>query len=149
MKIILLEDVRNVGKKFEIKEVKDGYARNFLFPNKLAELATSTAVKKLEIQKMEYEKNELEIQKHLQSIASEIEKLTLIFPLKADKSGSAFGSVNKETISKALRDRQIITKERLEIDLDRPIKEFGEYTVQIELKKGITAKLKILVSKEE
>ena len=129
--------------------MKDGYARNFLFPNKLAELATPSVIKKIEEQKIEHQKNELEINKILMNIASEIEKITLIFSMKADKSGAMFGSINKETISKALRDRQIITKERLEIDLDRPIKEFGEYTIPVEFKKGIAEKLKIQVNKEK
>lgn len=149
MKVILLEDIKNIGKKFDVKEVKDGYARNFLFPNKLAELATPSALKKIEEQKIEHEKNEIEINKNLTKIASDIEKITLVFSMKADKSNAMFGSINKETISKALRDRQIITKERLEIDLDRPIKEFGEYVIPVEFKKGISAKLKIQVNKEK
>ena len=148
MKIILLEDVKNLGKKFETKEVSGGYARNFLFPNKLAEPVTPTALKKIETMKAEHEKGEAELQKHLGALAAEIEAAMLVFTLKTDKSGAVFGSINKETIQKALRERHIITKERIEMDLDRPIKEFGDYTILIDLKKGITAKLKIRVEKD-
>ena len=149
MKIILLEDVKNLGKKFEIKEASGGYARNFLFPNKLAEPATSAALKRIEAMKADHEKGEEELQKHLKTIADQIESAVLVFPLKTDKSGAAFGSINKETILKALRERHIVTKERIEMDLDRPIKEFGDYKIPIDLKKGVTAVLKIKVTKEE
>ena len=148
MKIILLADVKNIGKKFEIKEVSGGYARNFLFPNKLAEPVTLDTLKKIETMRAEHEKGEEELQKHLKAIAEEIEAATLVFPLKTDKSGAVFGSINKETILKALRERHILTKERIEMELDRPIKEFGEYKIPVDLKKGITAVLKIKVEKE-
>lgn len=117
MKIVLLEDVKNFGKKFDVKEASGGYARNFLFPNKLAEPVTPGTLKKIETMKAEHEKDEIELHKHLGAIATEIEAATLVFPLKADKSGAAFGSINKETILKALRERHIVTKERIEMEL--------------------------------
>jgi len=149
MKVIILEESKKLGKKFEIKEVSNGYARNFLFPNKLAELATPDALKKLEKMKAEHEKEDVEVKKTLKEVATKMEAVTLVFPLKTDKSGSAFGSINKETILTALRERAIITKERIDIDLDRPIKEFGDYKIPVDLKKDITAVLKIKVTKEE
>jgi large subunit ribosomal protein L9 len=149
MKVIILEDTKNLGKKFELKEVSDGYARNFLFPNKLAELATPDALKKLEKMKAEHDKEDAETKKVLNEIAAKMKAVTLVFTLKTDKSGSAFGSINKESILTALRDRAIITKERIDIDLDRPLKEFGDYKVAVDLKKGVTAELKIKVTKEE
>lgn len=149
MKIIILEDIKKLGKRFEVKEVSDGYARNFLFPNKLAELATPAALAKIEAMKAEHDKEDGEAKKRLKEIAADMEAAKLVFPLKTDAAGSAFGSINKETILKALRDRRIITKERIDIDLDRPIKEFGEYKIAIDLKKGVAAELKIKVVKEE
>jgi large subunit ribosomal protein L9 len=148
MKVILLKDVPKVGKKNEVKEVSDGYARNFLFPSKLAEPMTSVALKKIETMEAEHEKKEMELKKRLKAIVTEAEAVTLVFALKTDKSGAVFGSINKETIQKALRERHIVTKERIEMDLDRPIKEFGDYTIPIDLKKGVTAKLKIRVEKD-
>ena len=149
MKVIFLEDIKNIAKKFEIKEVSNGYARNFLFPNKLAEPVTTATLKKIEMMKAEHEKGEAELQKHLNAMVAEIEAAALVFTLKADKSGAVFGSINKETILKALRERHVVTKERIEMDLDRPIKEFGEYTIPIDLKRGVVAKLRIKVEKEE
>lgn len=148
MKVIFLDDVRNVGKRYEIKEVSDGYARNFLFPNKLAEAATGIALKKIEAMKAEHEKEEAELTKRLHEIAKKISDMRLQFPLKTAKDGSVFGSVKAETIAKALRDHGVVTKERVDVMLEHPIKELGLFTVPIDLKKGITAELKIMVVAE-
>jgi large subunit ribosomal protein L9 len=147
MKVIFLADVREVGKKYDIKNVSDGYARNFLFPNKLAEVATEGALKKIESMKAEHEKEDKEALKHLESLARKINETKIQFELKADKSGVIFGSVNKESILKALREHKLISAERVEIDLKYPIKELGEYVVPIDLKKGVTAKLGVIVIK--
>ncbi len=149
MKVIFLSDVRNVGKKYEIKEVSDGYARNFLLPNRLAEPATATAVKKVESMKAEHEKEDRELIARLEAIAAKIAGTKLQFAVKTDRSGAVFGSVNKESILKALRDHKIIGAERVEIDLKYPIKEVGEYTVDVGLKKGVVAKLGVVVTGEE
>ena len=149
MKVIILEDVKSIGKKFDIKEVSDGYARNFLFPNKLAELATPTTLKKIETMRAQHEKESMENEKTLKAIAMKIEATTLVFTLKTDKSGAAFGSINKDNILKALREHHLLTKERIDIDLDRPIKELGDHKVAVDLKKGVIAELKIKVEKEE
>ncbi len=149
MKVIFLSDVRNVGKKYEVKDVSDGYARNFLFPNKLAETATPAAIKKLDFLRAEHEKEDKEALKHLQDLADKIARTKLQFELKADKSGVVFGSVNKESILKGLREHKLIGTERVDIDLKYPIKELGEYTVMIDLKKGVTAKLGVIVAKSE
>jgi large subunit ribosomal protein L9 len=148
MKVIFLSDVRNVGKKYEIKDVSDGYARNFLFPNKFAEPATATAVKKVEAMKAEHEKEDRELIAHLRSLAAAISNTKLQFEVKTDSSGAVFGSVNKESILKALREHKLIGAERVDIDLKYPIKEVGEYTVEIDLKKGVTAKLGVIVKGE-
>lgn len=149
MKIILLDDVRGLGKKFDVKEVNDGYARNFLFPNKLAENATASALKKIAALKEEHNKNEKELIVHLSEIAKKIDATKLEFFLKVDKSGAVFGSVNKESILKALREHELVLTERVDIDLKYPLKELGEYTVPLDLKKGVTASLRIVVAKEE
>lgn len=147
MKVIFTQDVRGVAKKYDVKDVSDGYARNFLFTNKLAEPATPAAIKKLETMRAEHDAADHELHKHLEELAQKIAGVKIKFELKADKSGAAFGSVNKETILKALREHKLISAERVDIDLKYPIKEFGEYTVPIDLKKGITAKLGVIVVK--
>lgn len=145
MKVILLEDVRKVGKRHEVKDVADGYARNFLFPNKLAEPATPAAMKKHAASLAERERGDAELHARLEEIARKLGDTTLEFELKADATGALFGSVNKESILKALREHGLVTKERVEMELDRPIKEPGEYIVPVGLKKGVTATLRVKV----
>lgn len=149
MKVIFLSDVRNVGKKYDVKDVSDGYARNFLFPNKLADVATPAAIKRLESMRAEHEKEDKDVLKHLEALAQKLNQTKLQFELKADKSGVVFGSVNKESILKGLREHKLIGAERVDIDLKYPIKELGEYVVPIDLKKGVVAKLGVIVAKSE
>jgi large subunit ribosomal protein L9 len=149
MKVIFLQDIRSVAKKHEIKDVSDGYARNFLLPGKLAEIATPGAIKNIESMKAAHSKEEEEVLKHLHELARKISDTKIQFEIKADKNGVIFGSINKESILKALREHKLISAERVEIDLKYPIKELGEYTVAIDLKKGVTAKLGVIVVKGE
>ena len=149
MKVIFLDDVRNVGKKYDIKDVSDGYARNFLFPNKLAETASPEAIKKLESMKAAHEKEDKETLAQLEAVARKINETKIEFEVKTDKSGAVFGSVNKESILKAMREHKLIGVERIDIDLKYPIKELGEYVVPIDLRKGVMAKLGVIVVKAE
>lgn len=148
MKIIILEEVRGIGHKYDVKDVSAGYARNFLFPNKLAEPANPSSLKKLEALKAEHSAKETEVLKHLTALAHRVGEMTIEFDLKHGKDGSVFGVVNKESILKALREHKLITTERVDITLDHPIKELGAYKIPIDFKKGITAELKILVKAE-
>jgi large subunit ribosomal protein L9 len=149
MKIILLEDVRGLGKKFDVKEVNNGYARNFLFPNTLATAATEGALKKIAGMKEEHDKNEKNLVAHLKELAEKISATKLEFFLKTDKSGAIFGSVNKESILKALRSHDLVLTERVDLELKYPLKELGEYTVPVDFKKGVTAVLRVIVAKEK
>ena len=146
MKVILLQDVRGVGRRFDVKTVSDGYARNFLFPNKLAEIATPAAEARLAKVRDERDKEETAIVKKMEESARKLRDFALRFELDADGSGSIFGSVNKEAILKAFRDHGFITNERVEVKLDHPIKKVGEYVVSVDFKKGITANVKIIVA---
>ncbi len=145
MKVILLEDVKKVGRKFEVKEVSDGYARNLLFPNGLAEPATPSALKELEKRKIEIDKEDRETIKRLEEISRMLKDRNLEFPMKTGANGEVFGSVTKEMILKGLRDTGILRAERAEIKLERPLKELGEHKVEVHLKKGIAAELKVII----
>lgn len=145
MKIILLEDVRGAGKKNDIKEVSDGYARNFLFPNNLAQQATPANINRLEKTKSKHDHEEMELIKHLEGIARKMNEISLEFMLKTDETGSVFGSVTKEMIHKSLRENRIVSAERVEISLAHPLKELGEHKIAVDLKKGITAELKVIL----
>lgn len=143
MKVILLQDVKNIGKSGDIKEVSDGYARNFLLPKKLAEVATPEATKKVEIMKaQEAEVQQADLEK-TQALAESLQGRDIVISAK-EKDGKLFGSINTKTIAKELK------KENLEIDeksiiLPEAIKEIGEYEVKIELDHGIEASILVIV----
>lgn len=148
MKVILLENIRSLGDKYDVKDVADGYARNFLFPNKLAEPATPGTLKRLSKLKAKLGKEETELKKHLKEMARRTNETTLEFNLKTDIAGSVFGSVTKEEILRALREHGLVTKERVEIVLAHPLKTLGEHEIEIDFKKGIKANLKIKIRPE-
>lgn len=143
MKVILLQDVRGLGHKYEVKEVSEGHARNFLIPRKMAETATPDALKRVEARQAEIEKEDAELTKRLQEIARVLADQSLEIPMKADEEGNVFGSVNKDSILKAMREHGWVTKERVEIVLEHPLKKVGDYRVPIHLKKGIEAELRV------
>ncbi len=156
MKIIILEDNKGLGKKFEVKEVKDGYAKNFLIPKNLAKAATEANLKAIAQQKTIWERREKEIIEHFKKIAGQLESVILDFSLKVGQSAqsgdslSVFGSVSALEIEKALKGLDIFQKfskemKKFEVLLEKPIKELGEHFVEIDLGKGIKPKIKIKV----
>lgn len=146
MKIILLENVKNLGKAGDIKEVSDGYARNFLMPQKLAELATPEALKKAEKLKEQGIQKEKEGLEKKQELAAVISGKEIIIKSK-EKDGKLFGSVGKKEIIKELKNQGIEIKEE-SIVLDAPIKEIGEKNVLIELDHGTEAIIKVIIEGE-
>lgn len=147
MKIILLQDVENLGKKDEVKKVADGYARNFLLPRKLAMITTKSALKQLELKKeIEAKKAEEELMK-IQEIARNLDGLEIEIPVKIDENGQFYGSITALKLSKILKEKGFdITKSQ--IKLEKPIKEIGEYDIIIELPHGLEVKVKMIVAKE-
>ncbi len=148
MKVILLKDVENLGKEGEVKEVADGYARNFLIPEKLAVAATEQAIKDSEARKQKKEKEAKMELEETQKLAEQLEGRELYIKVK-EKDGKLFGSVNEKVIAKALKDEGVIINPSA-VKLDESIKELGEYDVHFDLDHGLEADMKvILVSQEE
>ncbi len=148
MRVILLQDVENLGKKYEIKEVKNGYARNFLIPKGLAKLATEEALKWLETQKeIEAKKAEEELKK-IQAIATAIDGQEVIIPVKIGEEGQFFESITSQKISEKLKEIGFEIK-KTQIDLVEPIKELGEFPVKIKFEHNLEAEIKIIVSEEK
>ncbi len=145
MKVVLLADVKAIGKKFEVKEVSDGYARNFLFPNNLAKTATASALKEVSTMREKGEKEDADHMKQLHELARLLNDRHLEFPMKTDNKGSVFGSVTKDMILKGLRDAGLVRTERIDLKVDHPLKELGEHLLEVDLKKGIKAKLKVVL----
>jgi len=147
MKVILLKDIKNVGKKYEIKDLKDGYIRNFLLPNKLVKILTEKSMNWLEMEKKkETKKAEEELQK-IQKIASELDGQELIFEERVGSEGNIYESITALKISKKLKEMGFDVK-REEINLEKPIKEKGEFSVKINLKYNLQAEIKIIVSEK-
>ncbi|MDW8279869.1 MAG: 50S ribosomal protein L9 [bacterium] len=149
MKVILLQDIKGLGKKYDIKDVADGYAQNFLFPKKLAKQATLDEIKKIENLKSKLIQEEQELIKHLQNLSRIISDRFIEFNLKTDEKGTIFGSVTKEMILKALREHKLITKERVDVLLDHPLKQIGEYKVKLVFQKGITSDLRVIIRSQQ
>lgn len=143
MRVILLQDIKGLGKKDDIKEVAEGYARNFLFEKKLAEMATQSSVKKIEaVKKKQVEKEQMDLEK-TQELALQLEGRAIMMSVK-EKDGKLFGSVQAKDLARELKKEDILIPEKA-IILDNPIKEIGEYDVRIELDHGIEASITVVV----
>jgi large subunit ribosomal protein L9 len=145
MQIILLQDVRGLGKKDEVKNVPDGYARNFLFARNLAIAASGTALAALKDRQSKKASEEAQTVAHLHELARRLKHEPLEFRLKTDAKGSVFGSVTKEMIEKALRSKGWLTKERVDVKMEHPIREMGDHKLTIDLKKGIEGEVLVRV----
>ncbi len=147
MRVIILQDVENLGKKGDVKEVADGYARNFLLPNKLVKLATNAALEELEkIQDLEAKKAE-EALKHMQEIVSQIDGQEIEILVKIKETGEIYGSVTPFKISQALKKKGFDIK-KTQVILKEPIKKTGEHPVTINFDHGLEAEIKAIIVEE-
>lgn len=144
MKVILLADVKGTGKKGEIKEVSDGYARNMLFKKGLAKEATAVEVNSLKIKREAEEFHRKEEQKRLTALAAEIKGKTVVCKVKAGENGKVFGSVTSQEIAASLKERGYDVEKKMVV-LSEPVKNVGTYEVEIKLAAGITSKIKLSV----
>ena len=148
MKVILLEDIDGLGKKFEVKEVKSGYARNFLIPKNLAKLANKINLKWLQIQKKIAEEQAEEDLKKSQALATQIDGLEIIIPVKIGQENQLFESINAEKISEKLKEMGFEVK-KSRIILEKPIKELGEFNVKLNLDHNLETEVRVIVTEEK
>ena len=143
MKVILLSDVKNVGKKGEIKQVADGYGRNYLVKNGLAVEATKKSMEILNKQKADEVAREAEMKKEALELKEKLEKMTITFKVKAGNDGKMFGSVSNAKIAETLaKDYDIQVDKRKFFD-NGNITELGLHKVRVELFKGVVATLNV------
>ena len=148
MKVILKEDVQNLGQQGDVVEVKSGYARNYLMPQKLAILFTKQQKKSIEEAQI-VEKRKLEREKdQLESVLKQVEDLNLSLKMKSEEDNKLFGSVTKIDIVKLLEENGI-TIDKKYIDLSSPIKTLGEHKVNIVFTKEISGSFTLAVEKED
>jgi large subunit ribosomal protein L9 len=147
MKIILMDDVPSLGRRGEVRDVSDGYARNFLLPQKLALHATPANLKNLEQIKARQDSRAAKQRSDAQEQAQAIEALHFSQRRQASDEGRLFGSVGRADVAAFLAEHGIEV-ERRRIGLDEPIKSLGEFTVPVRLHADVTAQLKVSVSRE-
>jgi large subunit ribosomal protein L9 len=148
MKVILLENIENVGKKGETQEVKDGFGRNFLIPRHLAILATRGNIKNLQQHAGKLiDRKERDV-KAAQATKQRLDEALLTIKHKAGQDGRLFGSVTVKELAEAIKQVLGIEVDRKSIRLDEPIKMTGAYTVDVYLEKGVSAQVKVEVEQE-
>ena len=147
MKVIFSQDVPKVGQKNEVKEVADGYARNFLIAKGLAKPATEAALKQLELIKAELARQAEEDLKIQENVVSQIDGQEFEIISKADGTGKLYGSITPVKVAKILKDKGFdISKNNVKLAV--PIKTIGEHEIDLELNHGLEAKIKLIINEE-
>ena len=145
MKVILLQDVKGQGKKGQLIDVSDGYARNFLLPRKLAQEATADNINTMKMNdKAMQEKRQREREQAL-ALSKELKEMTLVVTAKGGGAGRLFGSITTQEIADAIKAQEGIDIDKRKIVLDGQIKTVGDYKVKVKLGYEITAELKLRV----
>jgi ribosomal protein L9 len=149
MKVILTQDVKGVGKKDQILEVNDGYARNFLIPKKLGVQASTANLALLKSKQDSRDFKKQEEKKEAEKIKEKLEKIRLDIKVKSGENGRIFGGVTSKEISDVLKDKYSINIDKKKIELKETIKIVGITTVDIKLFEGIIGKVKVNVIPEK
>ncbi len=145
MEVILMEDVKSLGKKGNIVKVSDGYARNFILPKKLGVEATKQNLYDLKLQKDAEDRRQQEILAEARELAKKLETSTVNLKIKAGEGGKTFGSISTKEIAAVLNEQSGLELDRKKIQLAEPIKNAGAYTVGVKLHPKVTATLKVEV----
>lgn len=147
MKVIFLKDVKGQGKKGEVKELSEGYVRNFLLPQGLAKLASDGNLKTLEVQNAAEKKKKDKEKEDAQALAAHIEGMTVVVKTKAGEGGRLFGAVTSKQIAEAL-EAQGVRVDKRKIELDEPIRNLGVTQVPVKLHPQVKASLKVQTAEE-
>ena len=148
MKVILLADIKGVGKKDQVINASDGYARNFLFPKNLAVEANNENMSKLKAKQDSNAYKKSQEKEEAQKIAQKLSKIQLKIPVKAGENGKIFGGVSAKEIADVLKEEYKIEVDKKKIELKETIKTLGIRTVNIKLYEGVIGNLKIdIISK--
>ncbi len=145
MEIILLEDVKALGKKGQIVKVNDGYARNFVLPKKLGVEATTKNLNDLKLQKANEVKRQQEILEEAKALKVKIEEKPVTVSIKAGEGGRTFGSVSTKEISAAAQAQLGFEVDKKKMQLAEPLKALGNYIIPVKLHKDVTAELTVKV----
>ncbi len=145
MEVILLEDVKALGKKGELVKVSDGYARNFILPKKLGLEATPKNLNDLKLQKAAQAKRAQEQLYEAKALAATIAQKNIVLKIKTGEGGRTFGSVSTKEIAQALKDQLGLEIDKKKLVLAEPLRNLGTFTVPIKLHTQVTAELKVRI----
>lgn len=148
MKVVLLEDVKSLGKKGDIVEVSEGYARNFIIPKKKGVEANQENLNTLKLQKANEEKIAKEKLEAAKELAAKLNEASVSLTIKGGKDGRTFGSVSSKEIEEAIKSQLGLEIDKKKLVIAEPIKTFGNHEVKVKLHKDVTAALKIKVGEE-
>ena len=149
MKVILLQDVKKLGKKDQTIEVSDGYAVNFLFPRRLAVQVSKRSVEVLENQQEEARENEAKAKADAEELAKRLETITLEFKVKTGREGKLFGAISLKQVADELTNKHNINIDKRKFVDKGPLDQLGYYELKVELHKGVIAKIHIHIEGEE
>lgn len=145
MEVILLEDVKSLGKKGDVVKVSDGYARNYILPKKMGLEATQKNLNDLKLQKAAEERRQKEIYEEAKQLAEKIQEGMIILTIKSGEGGRTFGSVSTKEIASAIKEQMGYEIDKKKLTLAEPLKNVGTFTVPIKLHPKVTAQLKVQV----
>lgn len=146
MEVVLLEDVKALGKKGQVVKVNEGYARNFILPKKLGVEATPKNLNDLKLQKANADKIAAEQLAAAKELGEKLGASSVTLSIKAGDNGKAFGSVSGKEIAKAIQDQLGLDIDKKKLVLPEPLKTFGNHEVPVKLHKDVTAKLTVKVT---
>ena len=149
MKVILLQDVKKLGKKDQTIEVSDGYATNFLFPRRLAVQVSKRSVEVLENQQEEARENEAKNKAEAQKLAEFLDKLTLEFKVKTGREGKLFGAISLKQVADELEKKYQVNIDKRKFVDKGPLDMLGYYELKVELHKGVIGKIHVHIKGEE
>jgi len=145
MEVILLQDVKSLGKKGDIVKVSDGYARNFIFPKKLGVEKNAKSLNDLKLQKAAEEKRRLEVLEEAKTLGEEIKKQSVTLKIKSGEGGRTFGSVSTKEIAAALKEQLKLDIDKKKLVLPEPIRTLGTTMVPVKLHPEVTVELTVKV----
>lgn len=145
MKVVLLEDVKALGKKGTVVEASEGYARNYLLPKKLGVPATAENLNTLKLKKANEDRIAAEQLKEAKELAAKVEAASVTVKIKGGENGKTYGSVSTKEIAEAVKEQLGLEIDRKKIVLPEPIKAFGGYEAAVKLHREVQAKLKVTV----
>jgi large subunit ribosomal protein L9 len=148
VKVVFLQDVPNVAKAGSVKEVADGYFRNFLLPRKLAVIATPAEIKNLELQRQIAARRDAKLEQDAEAFAKVLQDTTVVLKMRAGTKEKLYGSVTSQDIAREIKKLTKQDVDKRKIELAEPIRELGSYQVSVKLTKDVTAIVNVVVEQD-